>query len=107
MSILIKGMKMPTCCGLCDMFALGLSRCKITDNYSPHPFARGLLENCPLVEIPPHGRLIDADNLRSLYEEWEDDEENGIYIDEYSVAIPVIRQNIDDMPTIIEEDGGE
>ena len=44
MSILIKGMKMPKSCGSC--FVGDRTICS---------------NNCPLVEIPPHGRLIDAD----------------------------------------------
>ena len=44
--------------------------------------------------VPPHGRLIDADELLELYDddEWED----------YVVPIKVVRQNIKDAPTVIE-----
>ena len=60
MSVLIKGMEMPKDCGHCRFavdgwcYAYGrtnidaLSTCERT-NY------------CPLVPVPPHGRLIDAD----------------------------------------------
>lgn len=48
MSVLIKGMEMPTKCGKC--FVGDRSICKY---------------GCPLVDIPtPHGRLIDADELK-------------------------------------------
>ena len=58
-------------------------------------------------EIPPHGRLIDAGELRELYEEWENDKEAGIDIDKCHVPIPVIRQNIDDAPAVLEAEEGE
>ena len=47
--------------------------------------------DCPLIELPPHGRLIDADAL------WEN----------ITVAYPSIIRAIDDAPTIIpaEKDG--
>ena len=64
MSVIVKGMKMPTGCGSCD-FA----------GFLPYedPYCRRLmrtirvvskrLDDCPLEAIPPHGRLIDADKL--------------------------------------------
>lgn len=63
MSILIKGMEMPQSCASCPLSEEEFVQCKITrkrflkavDAMSRrHPY-------CPLVEIPPHGRLIDAD----------------------------------------------
>lgn len=71
MSILIKGMKMPSCCENCPCNdddwrcgALGstfddleIDRLEIKPSF------------CPLVEVPePHGRLIDADALNLDYE---------------------------------------
>ena len=55
MSILIKNMEMPKYCGECPMVcAYDLSRkARSTEK----------AENCPLIEIPPHGRLIDADEF--------------------------------------------
>ena len=62
MDILIKGMEMPTSCGYCplrheakdgDECYLGAS---LTE-YQKRP------DDCPLVSIPPHGRLIDEDEL--------------------------------------------
>ena len=62
------------------------------------------LDNCPLVELPPHGRLIDADALKVFYEKWHDDEQLGVDIDKCYVPVPVVRLNIDDAPTIIPAD---
>ena len=62
--ILIKGMEMPKCCDECPMSQL------INDNQYAycHLLKEGtkvgyMLRDCPLVEVPPHGRLIDADAL--------------------------------------------
>ena len=72
MSILIKGMKMPTRCFDCPM-------CEISDIEICCSISIGVAVSyeeideqiaiqdrpswCPLVKIPPHGRLIDADAL--------------------------------------------
>ena len=63
--VLIKGMKMPAYCAECDLH----------DPFTENPYCRrlmkkiplkGRLKNCPLVEVPTHGRLIDADELYKL-----------------------------------------
>ena len=67
MSILIKGMEMPKCCDNC--WALDdygdYPRCRITEEQRGYnfPIREKRMDFCPLVEIPPHGRLIDADEL--------------------------------------------
>ena len=65
MSILIKGMKMPENCTICRFCVPEADpengeMCMATGKYVP-PCNTDCLENCPLVEVPPHGRLIDAD----------------------------------------------
>ena len=57
MSILIRGMRFPKTCDEC-LINCGHSMLyiNITDRRSPY---------CPLIELPPHGRLIDADELAS------------------------------------------
>lgn len=62
MSILIKGMDMPTNCFWCPLSVLNENRlfCEVTKN----EVVRAKIDvDCPLVPIPPHGRLIDADAL--------------------------------------------
>lgn len=60
MSILIKGMKMPTDCIFCPMFYGAWAMCNVLSKTTS---AKGRPDECPLVEIPTHGRLIDADAL--------------------------------------------
>ena len=81
MSVLIKGMEMPTCCAGCclDRF------CKHWDIV---PYRH---EDCPLVPVPKHGRLIDADKLNSS----ETD-----YLGNHFVYLV----DIDDAPTVIPEE---
>ena len=60
MSILIKDMNIPDKCGHCR-FANAFD-CTVTGSFiSTHDIRQ---PDCPLVPIPPHGRLIDADALR-------------------------------------------
>lgn len=74
MSILIKGAMMPTCCEICpcndDMFACGALNRLFGDFLH---LDEGRLPDCPLVEIPPHGRLIDAGEvIKSIKEDYCD-----------------------------------
>lgn len=65
-SILIKGMKKPENCFHCPMgYRYGevddaKLMCTITVKVIPLGESLDIMKNCPLVEIPPHGRLIDA-----------------------------------------------
>lgn len=68
MSILIKNMQMPKTCGHCPFNNLGtleddclIYECSLSGDFirDGQPMVR--LDTCPLVEIPNHGRLIDAD----------------------------------------------
>ena len=65
MSILIKCMRMPEDCLSCGLSHSAYSRCLVCNQTGSLITAKmaesGRLENCPLVELPPHGRLIDAD----------------------------------------------
>ncbi|MBO5967317.1 MAG: hypothetical protein J6S14_02330 [Clostridia bacterium] len=69
MGIYIKGMEMPTRCEDCFCYRnnaeFDYAYCCISDvNVLGHGNAR--LNNCPLIPVPPHGRLIDADALCEL-----------------------------------------
>ena len=68
MSVLIKGMDMPKRCWNCPLKKIdGMDivcdvlreRVAIADD----KILMGRLDRCPLVEIPPHGRLIDAEEF--------------------------------------------
>ena len=70
MGIYIPGMEMPKACVFCelyesDRFWCSASRKEIDcDNYE------SVAHFCPLIPVPDHGRLVDADSLRStMYHE--------------------------------------
>jgi len=66
MSILIKGMEMPKNCALCKFRGAGETWCPFTLREVP---GNTIPEDCPLVPVPPHGRLIDADELAAICDE--------------------------------------
>lgn len=74
MSFIIKGKEPPICCASCWFFKKKISfpdySCScLLGATPPEPWPlrydrRG--DDCPIVEIPAHGRLIDADALEKL-----------------------------------------
>ena len=67
MSIYIKGMEMPTTCGKCKIKNAikcnkwELVRSVVLDRH----------RDCPLIPVPPHGRLIDEDVLiKTAHNQW-------------------------------------
>ena len=114
MSILIKGMEMPTCCFKCgfyhhsvddgyyDFEYCGANNTEFNNAYDstkPHinPFEEKL-RTCPLVPVPPHGRLIDADALaEQAITEW--------FCGNPRVNVPW--RAVSDAPTIIQAEEGE
>ena len=69
MGVLIKGMKMPEKCGLCDLFhAESPMHCTVIKGHKTvgAPYGMPRPEWCPLVELPEkHGDLIDRDKVRN------------------------------------------
>lgn len=68
MSVLIKGMEMPSCCGDgCDFLEpIGLKCLRIHKFLDREDYLHERDKDCPLVEIPePYGRLVD-DNAMYL-----------------------------------------
>lgn len=78
MSVLIKDMEMPKNCHECPLLYVT----SLCDG----------LKDCPLVPVPPHGRLIDADVLKE-----------ASHYDDYDVCV-VDADDIDNAPTIISAD---
>ena len=84
MSVIIKGMKMPSSCASCEWsmlskMDLGMScYCSIAKKTEGIDIARkGRMSFCPLVEVPtPHGDLIDKDKL-NVHNYWYDKPKNG------------------------------
>ena len=117
MGIYIKGMEMPTSCSVCPMLEVdrmdGLchaaSRWLDDDEFwTWYVYPDGDMDdskpcNCPLVHVPPHGRLIDADALKAKQQEDADLFINAVSLAEKSRRDEALNAvaNIVNAPTII------
>lgn len=107
MSILIKGMKVPSACCDCDLLPEeiewdGQWECPITEKIVRKYVEerKGKPPDCPLVEVPePHGRLIDADKYIK-----DNIDIIGCEIDHPRYQ-DTLRELINDAPTVIEAEG--
>ena len=104
MSMLIKGMEMPTSCDKCRFCVNGFTddapmyECAVQSedivsvlvesNGKPFDFRP---DWCPLIELPPHGRLIDADAIQDYN------------VETFGQRLLII----DTAPTVIEAEGSE
>ena len=109
MSVIVKGMEMPKSCQECGLYIEGACYAKgyrdyrsIMDTAKP--------DDCPLVELPPHGRLGDLD---ALYAEISNGNKAYNGIEGYDGKYPNIA-NVDDCldaikyaDTVIEAEGSE
>lgn len=103
MSILIRGMEIPTSCGQCplhDEDYRGIEHCDI--GWKKIGKAEEKPDWCPLRPVPPHGRLIDADALiDAIIVKYIRHERNR----ELVFAVAEIKQDladiINELPTII------
>lgn len=67
MSVLVKNMEMPENCGECRMDTeIGFCSA-MPDNFCGYTDDRKRPDWCPLVELKPHGALIDRDALKKDY----------------------------------------
>lgn len=121
MSILIKGMEMPTSClrGECPIAGEYCGLWEEKHWKSPDEPYRKRHPKCPLVPVPPHGRLIDADEFVKRHKDWycvnceRRKNSNGRFVYEIGDApcracdIGDMIDAVDDAPTIIEAEGAE
>ena len=71
MGVYIKDMEMPKCCAECVVLHDNGNwlTCLITHEPRGYMFpdTEERMSNCPLIPVPPHGRLIDADAFEAEY----------------------------------------
>lgn len=91
--IYIPGTEMPTNCNTCNFHALRF--CFAADKDLAEKDTRPLIERrpdfCPLVPVPEHGRLIDADAFerRCMFDPAIEDMQDVIYaLRDYPTIIP-------------------
>ena len=68
MGVYIPGMEMPKSCAECPCFGQ-YDACDVTGSWKwkdEFDQNKERLPDCPLIQVPPHGRLIDADALMEL-----------------------------------------
>lgn len=87
--IYISGMEMPKTWRDC-MFSNGAAQCKLDKMELCGLCYR---QRCPLIPVPDHGRLVDADELR---EDWLEKGKNG-----YVYGTNSFLYSLDNAPTII------
>ena len=107
MSILIKGMEMPESCHKCEFIDI-LPTCpcrKMEDGdfWYNVSLAVDVHKDCPLVPVPPHGRLIDADaNLAVMMRVLDAPYTGHGTID--TAMLKACIKMFEEAPTIIEEE---
>lgn len=115
MSVYIPGMEMPTICGDCR-FCGGIADtdCGLCAwcNVDGNARVADTRQDCPLVLVPDHGRLIDADALKNIVYAALKDTLHDDNTTSYGAALcAFIAKNIADeieaAPTIIPAEEGE
>lgn len=102
MGVYIKDMEMPTSCWDCYFQDCGNCRLNVHKVVDKCIIEDRRDEDCPLVPVPPHGRLIDADALIKNLSLDENDAENGA-----SLLMAVFLEVLKAAPTIIQAEEGE
>ena len=116
MGIYVKGIEMPQICEVCPLVDRFVTvdfktiTCKVTKKLRPDSCLTRP-DSCPLIEVPPHGRLIDADALINEFKILQSGREIfGMELDssflssgqELSTEWYCVEDAIEDAPTIIE-----
>ena len=113
MSVLIRGMEMPTSCNRCPLQRRGIGDiviCLALGTVAPlTEDSTDKRADCPIVPVPKHGRLIDADALKAQWLEAEKrmgaDEVVPLPLHDYITNGCVY--DLDNAPTIIPAEEGE
>ena len=91
MSVLIKGMEMPTACSVgCPIFHEGTFNDYCGYGWKKVPREIEKPDWCPLIEVPEHGDLIDRDALKwsFVHGRWDDVYISRADIKEAPIVIP-------------------
>lgn len=113
MSVLIKGLKMPQNCDACPML-YEYRFCALTDDHASSiewKTEEKRMPNCPLIELPDHGDLIDRDALRNemrLSESCSRCERDAYRCQYYEeMTVMDVCERIDDAPVVIQAERSE
>lgn len=106
MSILIKGMEMPTHCIDCPfMVSRDNDDCILQSDEANENFEtwKQMKAGCPLVPVPPHGRLGDLDVLYEIVKKRTKNWAGGWS----DIECVLTGNDIKNVPTIIPAEGGK
>ena len=116
MSVLFRGMEMPTRCEDCplencdeDYYGDEFNhRCSlIYKGYTHNNRYEKRRDDCPLVPVPPHGRLIDADALMQIIKDHDYLLTAHFNSQDYGMFTIGIQQAVDEAPTVIPAEEGK
>lgn len=108
MGVYVKGMKIPKCCAGCDAEEYYENSygdecgffCPFGDKaYTSETRELKRLDDCPLVPVPPHGRLIDADVVIDLVMQYCPDDD-GV-CSKAGADLRELLDEIENLPTVI------
>ncbi len=107
MRVLVRGMDLPKSCGVCHLRKSNENRvwCSVVGEYICFDTEfEGRKANCPLVEIPPHGRLIDADAFDERVRVAGGMSEEEL-TEDFKDGVQTVLYMLSKQPTIIEAEG--
>ena len=100
MGIYIKGMDMPSCCMFCPISnASGCGMMNPPVLMTSKEMLADRPDWCPLVPVPPHGRLIDADAVIDLVMQYCPDDD-GV-CSKAGADLRELLDEIENLPTVI------
>lgn len=102
MSLYIPGINLPPNCNYCLCRSDTSRYCNAAHEYTP---MSGKPDWCPLIEVPPHGRLVDADALDTKFLQAGFSE--AITRGKSMITYGRARQYVHGAPTIIPADGAD
>lgn len=107
MGVYIKGMEMPGGCGDCPCNIYGDCDA-VTPRKQKYRWSGDTRPDwCPLVEIPPHGRLIDADALMETIRAHDYPLKSHFNSTDNGMFTLGIQQAVDEAPAIIPAEEGK
>ena len=100
MGVYIKGMEMPTSCAGCPIDS---DSCELWTQLPVTLLSKVRHEDCPLVPVPPHGKLVEVADVKELFEKhFGDDQIAFQLIDSVPVIIPPKSKEQQDLEDLVE-----
>lgn len=100
MDILIKNTKMPVNCYECYLLDRDCYCAPLDEPVPLNHVREGRLPECPLIAVPPHGRLIDADAITNYHLKGTIKAPDGnIWVNKEVVVIPI--SSLGALPTVL------